>query len=91
MAQASRDENFVPTALGVLNTTGASTVKIGASPTTHGLAVLDGTGQTDHGPSPARALRADNGVTCLMATDSTGALIPIYADSTGKLLFEDTI
>lgn len=48
MADASRDENFVPTLLGVSNVDGTTPVKIYADPVTHRLLVaLTGTGGGD--------------------------------------------
>lgn len=46
MAQASRDENFVPTLLGVSNVDGTTPVKVYADPTTHRLLVDLGGGGT---------------------------------------------
>lgn len=46
MAQASRDENFVPTLLGVSNVDGTTPVKIYADPTTHRLLIDNAGGAT---------------------------------------------
>ena len=90
MAQALKDQNSASSLLGVLNTTGTSTVKVKADPTNHGLKVSDGTTGTDHGP--ANALRDENFVTGLMAVSSADGITPVavYADSSGNLLIQST-
>ena len=49
MANASRDENNVPTILGVLDTDGVSVVKIEADPATHVLQVENSSTGSDNG------------------------------------------
>ncbi len=90
MANASRDDNFVPTLLGTLNTTGLSVVKVKANATNHGLKVVDDTTGTDHGP--VNALRDENFVTALMGVSSADGITPVsvYADSSGNLLIDST-
>lgn len=87
MANASRDENFVPTLLGASNADGVTPVAVKADPTTHVLETNDNTTGSDlsNEPSP----RDDNYVVVAMAVSSVDGVtpVPIYADpATGKLL-----
>lgn len=90
MEQALKDSNSASSLLGVLNTTGTSTVKVKANPTNHGLKVDDNTTGTDHGP--ANALHDDNFVTSLMAVSSADGVTPVavYTNSSGQLLIKST-
>lgn len=86
MAQASRDENNVPTLLGALSTNGRTLVPVKADPTTHVLSTDDNTTGSDFGPQ--NAPRDENSVPVLMAVSSADGVTPVvvYADATGKLL-----
>jgi hypothetical protein len=53
MAEASRDQNFVPTLTAVLNTDGETIVRVTADPTDHSLSVVNGAGGSDNGPDRA--------------------------------------
>lgn len=90
MSNASRDNNFVPTKLGVLNTDGATVVPLRVNPTTHALNVSDGTGGTDHGP--INAPRDQNFVPTLIGVSSADFKTPVvaYATVDGKLLTKST-
>lgn len=90
MANASRDENSVPTILGVLNTTGTSLVRIKGSSSTHALQVSGGTSGSDNGPT--NALRDENSIPGLMAVSSADGVtpVPLYVDSSGSLLIQTT-
>jgi hypothetical protein len=88
MANASRDENFVPTILGALNTDGTTVAKITAAPDTHFLDVKDSSDGSDHGGDVA--LRDDNYVTTLIAVSEADGSTPVvlYVDSSGNLLID---
>lgn len=63
MAQASRDQNFVPTLLGVSNVDGVTPVAIYADPTTHRLlvdtAAFSGAGAPSSTPSAIGQIYVD--------------------------------
>jgi hypothetical protein len=89
MANASRDQNDVPTLLGALNSNGTTIVPITAEPGTHSLSVnIGGTG-TDYGP--ADAPRDGNFVPVLMGVSQDDGVTPvvIYATPAGKLLIQE--
>lgn len=90
MANAQRDNNNVPTKIGVLNTNGATIVRLTANPTTHSLKISDGTTGSNHGP--ASALRDDNDITVMMGVSSSDFSTPtvIYLDVNGKLMTQST-
>lgn len=90
MSNASRDQNNVPTLLGVLDTDGATIVPVKADPSNHGLAALDGTTGSDNGPDDA--LRDDNFVPTLLAVSSADGVTPVvvYANTSGQLLVDST-
>lgn len=88
MSNASRDENNVPTMLGVLNTDGATLVPVQINISNHGLAINDNTTGTDLGPD--HALRDGNFVTSLIGVSSVDGKTPVavYADASGNLLID---
>ena len=88
--QAKRDQNNVPTILGILNTDGETVTDIEANPTTHALAVDNNTTGSDNGPT--QALRDENFVPTLLAVSSADGETPIslYVDADGKLLIDET-
>ena len=90
MANASRDENNIPTLLASLNTNGTTIVKVKVNAVNHALKVGDSNTGSDHGP--INALRDDNFVTTLMAVSSADGVTPVavYADSNGNLLTQST-
>lgn len=85
MTNASRDDNRVTTALGILNTDGTTIMPLYVGGN-HGLKVTDGTGGADLGDG--HALRDDNRVTALLGVSSADGVTPVavYIDSTGHLL-----
>jgi hypothetical protein len=86
MANASLDENGVPTALGVSNIDGKTTVALCADPVFHTLCVDNG---STGGDTITVDIRDENRKVAFMAVSSVdGATpIPIYADAiTNKLL-----
>ena len=87
---AYRDENSVPTMIGVLNTDGVSIVRNQIDPSTHRLLVSNGTNGTDHGT--VNAQRDENSAHCLVAVSSGDGQAPItlYLDSNGRLLIKST-
>ena len=90
MSNAERDDNNVPSILGVLNTDGETVTRVKANPSTHALAVNNNTTGSDNGPD--HALRDENFVPTLLAVSSAdgATLIPLYVDSDGKLLIDET-
>lgn len=86
MTNAKRDDNFVTTLLGTLNTDGATLVPIKASASTHRIMVSDATTGSDNGP--ADAPHDENHVPALIAVSSADGVTPVvvYADSNGRLL-----
>jgi hypothetical protein len=88
--EAKRDQNNVPTILGVLNTNGETVMAVQANPTTKSLAVNNNTTGSDNGPD--RALRDENFVPTMLAiSDADGeTLVPLYVDADGKLLIDET-
>lgn len=87
MANASRDENNVPTLLGVSSTDGATVIPIGVT-VVHKLKVADGTTGSDLGPTNAK--RDQNNVPTLMGVSSVDGVtpVPIYSDDMGHLLID---
>lgn len=90
MANASRDENNVPSLLGALSSDGVTVVPILADPSAHTLEISDGTGGTDHGPK--NAPRDQNNIPVLLAVSSEDGVTPVvvYCDSSGNLLIQST-
>lgn len=90
MTNAKRDENNVPTMLGVLNTDGTTIIpiKIGIDAGDNVVKVDDNTTGSDLGPT--RALRDENYVTTLIGVSSADGVTPVavYADANGKLLID---
>jgi hypothetical protein len=88
--EAKRDQNNVPTILGVLNTNGETVMAVQANPATKSLAVNNNTTGTDNGPD--HALRDENFVPTMLAiSDADGeTLVPLYVDADGKLLIDET-
>lgn len=88
MAEASRDNNGVPAALGVLNTDGVTPTRLQVNPSSHILQVSDGSTGSDFGNDIID--RDNNGVTVLAATDADGNIINLYVNSSGQLLMKST-
>ena len=90
MANASRDENSVPTLIAGLDTNGSTIVRVKVNAATHALMIDDGTSGTDHGP--ANALRDENSVPVLLAVSSLDGVTPVvvYAKSDGSLLIDSS-
>jgi hypothetical protein len=90
MANASHDQNHVPTLIGVLNTDGLTVVPVKADPSEHTLKVSDGSSGSDNGPTNAK--HDQNHVPTLVAVSSVDGITPVvvYADSSGNLLVKST-
>lgn len=84
MAEIKTDDNRVETMTGVLNTDGATPTAVKINPTTHILDVDTNAGGSDFGKD--LAARDNSGRTTMIATDASGNIIPLYVDSSGKLL-----
>lgn len=87
---AYRDENSVPTIIGVRNTDGETITRIQANPSTHRLKINDGTTGTDF--PRLNAARDENDVPSLIAVSSSDGQTPItlYVNSNGELLIDST-
>jgi len=89
MADAKRDENNVPTLLGVLESDGETLVPIEVNVSSNNsLSVSDASTGSDFGPEDAP--RDQNYVPALLAVSSADGVTPVvvYATSDGKLLVD---
>lgn len=87
MADAKRDQNNVPTILGVLESDGQTVVPIEVNVSSNNaLSVHDDTTGTDNGPSISP--RDSNFVPALVAVSSVDGVTPVvvYATADGKIL-----
>lgn len=90
MANASRDQNNIPTLIAALDTDGVTPIRVKVNPTNHGLKIEDGTTGSDNGRNVA--YRDENSVPVLMAVSSADGVTPVevYADSDGNLLIDSS-
>lgn len=90
MTNAKRDENNVPTMLGVLNTDGTIVTPVKINPANFALKVDNDVTGSDNGPT--YALRDENSVPTMLAVSSAdgATLVPLYVDADGKLLIDET-
>jgi len=88
MANAERDDNNIPTLLGVLNSDGETTIKVKVNPSNHGFKVDNNTTGSDNGPSISP--RDENFVPALMCVSSVDGVTPVvvYCDVDGALLID---
>lgn len=88
MANASRDDNNVPTILAVSEDDGTTLVPIIVNATDRTLGVDDDTTGVDHGGTDAP--RDENYVPALLALSSVDGVTPVvvYATAGGKLLID---
>lgn len=88
MPNAPRDENRIPTALGVLYTDGVTLVPIAVNPITGNVKTV--TGLTISQAAKNIAPRDENYKPALLGVYSTDGVtpIPIYVDATGAILIE---
>ena len=87
MTNAQRDENHVPTILGVSKNDGATVLPVYADPWGHALNVSDGLAGTDYGSDNASS--DENRVPTMMAVSAVDGVtpVPLYIDPTeNKLL-----
>lgn len=89
MAQASRDQNSVPSLLGASSADGVTPVAIFADPITHELVI--GMGNGNH-PAKSIAARDQNFVSTLIAVSSADGVTPVavYANPSTNALFVKT-
>ena len=91
MANAPRDNNYVPVFLGTSNDDGSTPLVVKADPSTHVMTTDDGTTGTDK--SGDNATRDSNYETVLMVLSETDGVTPValYIDSvSGGLLTDST-
>ena len=90
MTQAVRDENRIPSILGVLNTDGATPTMVEANPTNHGIEISDGTTGTVTASEQAR--RDQNVVTTMLAVSNSDGTtrVQLAVNSSGQLLVQST-
>lgn len=90
MANAKRDQNYVPVMSAVLESDGATVINITADPTSHSLDVDDNSTGTDSGP--ANGVKDGNYVTTLVAISADDGVTPVvlYADANGLLFIDHT-
>ncbi len=86
MAQASRDENFVPTLLGVSNVDGTTPVKIYADPTTHRL-LIDNAGSAT---LVVGTTAISNGTSGRVLYDNAGVLGEYTITGTGSVVMSNS-
>ena len=86
--QAKRDQNYVTTLQGTLNSDGSTPINILAVAADNTLMVDDGTTGSDNGPT--NAVRDDNRIPVCMAVSESDGVTPvvIYADSSGNFLVD---
>jgi hypothetical protein len=89
MANAPRDENRIPTALGVLYTDGVTVIPIAINPVTGNVKTV--TGLSISQAAKNIAPRDENSVPSLLGVSSVDGVtpIPIYVDETGAILIEN--
>ena len=91
MANAIKDDNKIPTMLGLDSTDGVTPAIIKVTPTDHAILISNGTTGSDLGSNPAK--RDNNGEPVLMAVSSADGTTPValYVDtSNGALLTKST-
>ena len=86
MSNALKDQNFVSSALGVLNTNGTTLVRIKINESNGGMKV--NTTDTISFTMTPIAPRDDNRVACLMWTGSDGLTYPWVVNSSGEVLID---
>lgn len=88
MAEAKRDENFVPTIIGASSSDGVTPVLATITPVEHWLRVKDAATGTDHGTNVAN--RDQNHRPIIMAVSSVDGVTPVevYVDDEGYLLVD---
>lgn len=90
MANASHDQNGVPTKLGTLQSDGLTTIAIEVNPANNAMKVVNGT--TGTASTRISAPRDANDVPAWLGVSSADGvtLVPIATDSSGNLLIQST-
>jgi len=88
MAQASRDQNHVTTALGVSSTDGVTPIRFRVDPATNRLLVELAAVSSGGSANASPAKRDQNHVPVCLGVDSNGVVRPIATDSDGYLLVD---
>ena len=90
MTEAKKDNNRVPTKIGVLNTDGVTVKKLQSDPTTHILDTATGVSGSDFGGDDAA--RDSNGEPVMLAVSNADGItpVPLYIDSSNCLLIKLT-
>ena len=87
---AKRDNNYVPTITGLLDSDGSTVTAIRANPSTMTIDTEDSNGGSDNGGTVAA--RDENYVTTLVAVSSSDGTtpVPLYVNSSGELLIKSS-
>lgn len=92
MTDAKRDDNYIPTLLGLSNADGSTPVRIRADvASNNGLCIKDGTSGSDSGGD--HAIKDNNMIPVMIVVSSADGITPIavYADpSNSELLTKST-
>lgn len=90
MANSSKDENGVSTAIGALDSNGTTPKRLYVNPTSGALKVDDNT--TGTYPGGHVALKDDNDISSMMGVSSSDAKTPlkVLINSTNELLIKST-
>ena len=88
MSNASRDDNFVPSIIAILESDGLTIIPLVATPAGY-LIVSNGTTGTAYS-APAR--KDENNVSTLLAVSETDGItpIPLQSNSSGRLLVDSS-
>jgi hypothetical protein len=89
MANSGIDSNNSHTTIVLLNTDGVTIQPIKANPTSHGIKFDDGAGGSDNGGHISRDENFEP-VGAVQSSAGDGTIIPLYADSSGKLFIKST-
>lgn len=86
MANASHDNNRVPTMLGMLDSDGSTPIKIKANASTNSIMTMDGITGSDN--SDDNAIRDENRVVGMLGVSNADGVtpVPLYVDTNGNLL-----
>ena len=92
MANAPLDENSRKGIICALNTDGQTITAVKVNPTTHGMLVVDGTGQADNGNHGGNALIDENSRSSWYGLSSAndGTRVIVYCNSSGAVLIQAT-
>lgn len=91
MANAVKDDNYIPTLIAVSDTDGSTPIRVRSDPTLKALLISNASTGSDL--SGDRAYRDNNNITTMLVISESDGITPtpVYADaSTGKLLVDST-